>query len=169
MTQRNDDSKNESASSGSCCKCSGNSEPQTSEPTDESTDGGEGLATSIFGTITGLLALVAVPKCPMCVTAYAGVLSAFGLGFLASAAVMEPLIGGLLVIQIGFVAWTTRSHRNPWPVVATVAGAVAVGLARWVFQIDPLLYVGAAAIIGAAAANFWLMQPRISKLRTAGS
>ncbi|MFB6373979.1 MAG: MerC family mercury resistance protein [Bradymonadaceae bacterium] len=152
----------------SCCGCGG--EPPTDSEEPETSESGEGGGvTAVFGTVVGALSLIAIPKCPMCLTAYAGVLSAVGLGFLASAAVLEPLIGAMLVLQVGFVAWSTRSHRNPWPVVATVAGVLAVGLARWVLVSDPLLYVGAVAIIGAAAANFWLMQPRISRLRADGS
>ncbi|MFB6262457.1 MAG: hypothetical protein ABEL76_02355 [Bradymonadaceae bacterium] len=165
------DEQNERAESSgacSCCRCEGEPAERTPEsggsPTDRGAEGG-GIGTSILGGVTGLLALVAVPKCPMCLTAYAGVLSAVGLGFLADAAVLTPLIGGLLVLQVGFVAWSARSHRNPWPVLATAAGALAVALARWVVPSDPLLYTGAAAIVGAAAGNFWLMQPRISKLR----
>lgn len=159
------------SSEESCCSgCCGGEQKSSGEAPPESSDGGErGTVTAVFGTLAGLLSLIAIPKCPMCLTAYASVLSAVGLGFLASAAVLEPLIGGMLVLQIGFVAWTTMSHRNPWPLVTTTAGVVAVGGARWMLLGEPLLYLGAAAVIAAAAANFWLMRPRISKLQGAGS
>ena len=59
------------------------------------------------------LPLLPAASCPACLTAYAGVLSAVGLGFLLTDQVLKPLIIISLLIGIAGVGFSTlRGHRK---------------------------------------------------------
>lgn len=106
------------------------------------------------------LALLPVAHCPACLGAYFAVLSALGLGFLVNERVLAPLIGVFLVLGLGTVAWSTRSHRHPGPLIITTIGSLAVVLGRLVWNVPAVLYGGVALLIGAALWNLWLKRPR---------
>jgi len=107
-----------------------------------------------------VLSLLPSATCPFCIAAYAGVLSFLGLGFLLSEQVLVPLIATFLLFGVASVGWTTRSHRNPWPLVGTVAGSAGVALGRLVWNISAVLYVGVALIVASSLWNLWLKRPR---------
>lgn len=103
-----------------------------------------------------IVALLPAAHCPACLPAYAGVLSAVGLGFLLNDRVLAPLIGALLVLGVVSVGWSTRSHRHAGPLVATLTGSAAIVAGRLVWSVPLALYGGAALLIGAALWNVWL-------------
>lgn len=70
--------------------------------------------------------------------------------------VLAPLIGAALLVSILAIAWSTKSHRKPGPLILTVAGAILVVFGRLAWNIPPLLYVGSAALLGASFWNLWL-------------
>ena len=63
----------------------------------------------------GLLSLVPSATCPLCLSAYAGVLSAVGLGFLLTERLLAPLIAVFLLAGLASVAWSMRTHRHAGP------------------------------------------------------
>ena len=70
----------------------------------------------------GLLALPGVgvsllPKlaCPLCLPAYAGLLSSVGLGFLISAAYLLPLTAGFLVLALAAMAFRASNRHGYSP------------------------------------------------------
>jgi uncharacterized membrane protein HdeD (DUF308 family) len=97
--------------------------------------------------------------CPFCLAAYTGFLSAVGMSFLSKETVLAPLIAAFLLVGIASVAWSTRSHRRPGPLVATILGALLVAGARLVWRVPTITYVGAAVLIGASLWNLWLKRP----------
>ncbi len=103
-----------------------------------------------------LLPLVPSATCPACLAAYAGVLSAVGLGFLINERLLAPLIVLFLAVGIASVAWSTRSHRRAGPLVATLLGSAAVIIGRVVGHVHALLYAGAVILIAASLWNLWL-------------
>lgn len=103
-----------------------------------------------------LLPLVPNATCPVCLSAYAGILSAVGLGFLPNERVLAPLILLFLAIGIMSVAWSTRSHRHPGPLLATVFGSATVVMGRVAGHVHMLLYTGVVLLIGASLWNLWL-------------
>lgn len=107
-----------------------------------------------------VLPLLPSATCPACLAAYAGVLSAVGLGFLFNDRVLTPLIAVFLLVGVASVAWSTKSHRRLGPLVATLLGSAAVLVGRLVWNISPVLYSGVALLIGASLWNLWFKRPR---------
>lgn len=108
----------------------------------------------------GLLALLPAAKCPLCIAAYAGVLSSLGLGFLHDDRVLTPIIAVLLAVGLFTVAWSTWSHRSPGPFVVTVLGSAAVVVGRLIWSLPAVLFGGGALLVGASLWNLWLKRPR---------
>ncbi len=106
------------------------------------------------------LALLPSASCPVCIAAYAGALSALGLGFLFNERVLAPLIGVFLAIGVGSVAWSTRSHGRVMPLVVTVLGAAGVIGGRLIWAVPSVLYAGVGLLIGASLWNLWLKRPQ---------
>jgi mercuric ion transport protein len=107
-----------------------------------------------------ILPLLPSVTCPACLAAYTGVLSAVGLGFLVDERVLAPLIAGSLVVGVASIAWSTRTHRRPGPIAATVVGSAAVVAGRLVWSVPVVLYGGVALLIGASLWNLRLKRPR---------
>ncbi|MCZ6807979.1 MAG: MerC domain-containing protein [Deltaproteobacteria bacterium] len=104
--------------------------------------------------------------CPLCLAAYAGVLSTLGLGFVLTESVLAPLIVAFLLVGIASIAWTTRSHRRAGPLLTIVTGSAAVVAGRLVWNTPAVLYVGIALVIAASLWNLWLKRPvRRSRLQ----
>lgn len=107
-----------------------------------------------------LLAVLPSATCPACIAAYAGVLSAVGLGFLFNDKVLDPLIAGFLAVGILSVAWSTRSHHCTGPFWITLVGSGLVVAGRLVWIIPPALYAGVGLLIAASVWNLWLKRPQ---------
>lgn len=106
-----------------------------------------------------VLALLPAVSCPACFAAYIGVMSAAGLGFLVNERVLAPLILLFLTIGVVGVAWSTRSHRKPGPLLLTVLGSVAVVVGRILWSLPVVLYGGIALLVGASLWNLWEKRP----------
>jgi hypothetical protein len=107
-----------------------------------------------------ILVLLPVAHCPACLGAYFAVLSAVGLGFMVTERVLAPLIGLFLVLGIGTVAWSAKSHRRLGPLVVTLVGSAAVVAGRLVWTVPAALFCGVALLVGAALWNLWLKRPQ---------
>jgi len=74
--------------------------------------------------------------------------------------VLAPLIAVALVVGIAAVAWSTRSHRRPGPLILTIVGSVAITCGRLLWNVHPLVYGGGGVLLGASLWNLWLKRPR---------
>jgi hypothetical protein len=147
-----------------CCACS--TDQQNEQPDLNQNAGPAGWMQGLLAVPAAALPLLPSFTCPMCIAAYAGVLSAAGFGFVLQETILNPLIVAFLVLQVVVVGWTTRSHRNPTPLVATLIGAVSVVAGRLVWDMPAALYLGIALLVGASIWNLWLKRPRQHNVAT---
>jgi hypothetical protein len=83
--------------------------------------------------------------------------------------VLAPVIAGALAVGVAGVAWSTRSHRRPGPLIATIAGAILIACGRLIWTIPLLVYFGGAVLLGASLWNLWLKRPQPQPLLPLGS
>lgn len=111
-----------------------------------------------------LIAVLPAVSCPACLGAYAGLLTALGVPFVLAEKVLVPVTGTLLMIGLISVGWSTRTHHQPGPLAATLAGTLAVVFGRLIFRLPPLLYLGVGMLIASALWNLWLKRPKAQVL-----
>ena len=122
-----------------------------------------GKFASVMSILASVLAVLPSFTCPACLAAYAGVLSAAGLGFLLYEPLLRPLIAVFLFVNIGALAWTARSHRSLGPLAIGMLGTAVVAVRRLVFDLPWVLYVGVGVLAAAALWNLWLKRPQIAQ------
>ena len=103
-----------------------------------------------------ILPLLPSASCPVCLAAYAGVLSSFGLGFLFRDPVQRSLIIVFLSISVASVGWATRRHRNIGPITTAVSGSFAIVIGRVLGSVPWLVYFGVPCVVVAAVWNLIL-------------
>ncbi len=103
-----------------------------------------------------ILSLLPSASCPVCLAAYAAVLSSLGLGFLFKDEVQRPLIVLFLAISVASIAWAARSYRRSGPLLAVAAGTVAIVAGRIAGDFPWAVYAGIPCVIVAAAWNLIL-------------
>ena len=94
-----------------------------------------------------VLPLLPSATCPVCLAAYAAVLSSVGLGFVFSDSVQRPLIVFFLTVTLGSVAWSARQHRRFGPLAVVLCGSVAIVAARIAWDIRWLVYLGVVCLV----------------------
>jgi hypothetical protein len=98
-----------------------------------------------------------LPKlmCPLCWPAYAGIVSALGLGFLISTQYLLPLTVaflGLTAAALGFRA----SRRNGYgPLWLGLIAATTILTSKFYFDVAQAVFVGVALLIAASVWNSW--------------
>jgi len=110
--------------------------------------------------------LLPVGICPACWPAYAGVLSALGLGFLLEKAWLLPLTILALAVAVGALAWRSGSRRGPTPALLGLGGSLAILAGKFVFSLGFLSTGGIAVLVAASIWNAWPRSPRASGHRT---
>ncbi len=101
------------------------------------------------------LALLPKVTCPACWPAYAGVLSAVGLGFLMETRYLLPLTSLFLAIALFFLAFRARRRRGFGPFVGGLVAAGVLMIGKFVFESDPAMYVGVAGLMASSLWNSW--------------
>ncbi len=99
--------------------------------------------------------LLPVGLCPACWPAYAGLLSAVGLGFLLNAAYLFPMTSMLLALAVGALAKGARTRRGYAPFVSGLAASAVVLFGKFVYGSDSTMYVGIAILVTASVWNVW--------------
>ena len=117
-----------------------------------------------------LQTLVAVPaavlpllpsfSCPVCVAAYAGLLSSLGLGFLLTDRVQRPLIVAFLIVSLAGVGWAARTTKRVGPFVLVLLGSAAIVAGRLVWRVTPALYIGVVCLVAGTVWNLILKRTR---------
>lgn len=122
---------------------------------------------SLSGCRTWLAIVPAVgvsllPKlaCPACWPAYAGLLSAVGLGFLTDTAYLLPLTVVFLIVAVGALGFPAGRRRGYAPFALGMLAALVVLIGKFVFESDPVMYGGIGLMVGASFWNSWLRRRR---------
>lgn len=109
---------------------------------------------------TGVLPAIGtamLPKlaCPACWPAYAGLLSALGIGFIDYTPYLMPLTFGFLAIALMTLAYRARQRRGYAPFILGVIASLILLIGKFSFNSDESMYVGLAILIGASIWNTW--------------
>lgn len=102
-----------------------------------------------------------LPKltCPLCWPAYAGLLTALGLGFLVSERYLFGVTAVFLSVSVFALAFRARSRRGYGPAVAgLLAAAMALG-GKFYFESMAAMYAGLGLLIAASLWNSWPRRP----------
>ena len=119
-------------------------------------DGSRGAMARILVVVPAiLLSILPVLSCPACWPAYAGVLSSLGVSFLMDVEWLLPLTGVALAVALFTLGFRARRRRGLRPLALGVAASAAILLGRIVVQVDVVVYIGAALLIGASVWNSW--------------
>jgi hypothetical protein len=106
-----------------------------------------------------------LPKliCPMCWPAYAGVVSALGLGFLISTRYLLPLTVAFLAITAAALGFRAPQRHGYGPLWLGLVASAVILTGKFYFDTARAVYVGVGLLIAASVWNSW---PRRS-VRTA--
>ncbi len=100
-------------------------------------------------------ALAALPLCPACYPAYAGILSAVGLTALADTAVQTVLTALFLSVALGALLYKAKSRRGYGPFALGTAASVALSFSKFVMGSDPITYAAVGVLVLAGVWNVW--------------
>ena len=123
--------------------------------------GSKGQWQTVLGALPGVgLALLPKGLCPACWPAYAGVLSALGLGFLMETKYLLPLTALFLCVAVGSLAWNARWRRGYRPFLLGALAGTGVLVGKFGFDSDVAMYSGVGLLVGASVWNAWPVQVR---------
>ncbi len=98
-----------------------------------------------------------LPKlmCPACWPAYAGIVSALGLGFLISTKYLLPLTVAFLAMSTLALGFRASSRHGYGPFWMGLAAAVAILIGKFYFDTAQATYAGIGLLIAATVWNSW--------------
>ena len=103
-------------------------------------------------------ALLPAVTCPACWPAYAGLLSALGLGFANYTPYLLPLTIVFLAVALGALGYHAIRRHFYSPFVLGLVGSVVLVVGTFALNSDPTLYAGIALLVVASAWNAWPMK-----------
>ena len=98
-----------------------------------------------------------MPKliCPLCWPAYAGLLSAVGLGFLINARNLLVFTALFLMFAVTALAFRGRQRRGYGPAVMGIAASAAVLIGKFYLESPAMAYAAVCVLIAASLWNSW--------------
>ena len=99
-----------------------------------------------------------LPKvaCPACWPAYAGLLSALGIGFVPlSTKHLLPLTATFLLIAVGTLGILAHQRRGHGPMLLGILASVVVLCGKFALESDSLMYAGLALLVASSVWNTW--------------
>ena len=100
-------------------------------------------------------ALTALPLCPACYPAYAGILSALGLTALSNTTVQTLLTVLFLSVALGALLYDAKSRRGYGPFALGAGASTVLGFSKFVMGSDPITYAAAGVLLLAGLWNAW--------------
>lgn len=113
-------------------------------------------ARSWLSALASFLSSAVAIFCPVCIPAIGAFLASLGLGFAVSTAFLQPALIVLLLVNLAALARSAFLHRHWWVMATGLAGGALVYGGRYLWFSGPLMWAGAAILIGTALVNFRL-------------
>ena len=100
-----------------------------------------------------------MPKliCPLCWPAYAGLLSAVGLGFLVSARNLLVVTALFLTMAVAALAFRAPRRRGYGPAVLGTAASAGILIGKFYLESSATAYAAVVVLIAASVWNSWPM------------
>ena len=116
------------------------------------------------GTIVPVIGIAFVPKlfCPACWPAYAGLLSALGIGFIDYTPYLLPLTLVFVVLALGSLLYKAKSRHGYLPFYLGSISSLGLIIGKFYFESDFSMYLGLGALILASVWNTWPVKSRES-------
>ncbi len=108
-------------------------------------------------TVLGIpaAALAALPLCPACYPAYAGILSALGLSALDNTVVQTLLTVLFLSVALGALFFRAKARRGYAPFALGAAARAVLSVSKFVMGSDPVTYAAVGPLVLAGLWNAW--------------
>jgi hypothetical protein len=102
-----------------------------------------------------------LPKltCPACWPAYAGLLSALGIGFIDYTPYLLPLTAVFLVVTLLTLAHRASARRGYGPLLLGLVSSGVILTGKFAFDSDSATYGGIGLLVAAATWNSWPQHP----------
>lgn len=101
------------------------------------------------------LALLPKLTCAACWPAYAGLLSAFGIGFFDYTPYLLPLTAVFLALTLAALGYRARDRRGFAPLALGAFAATIVLIGKFQLDSDAALYAGVSLLVAASLWNAW--------------
>lgn len=101
------------------------------------------------------VALLPKLACTACWPAYAGLLSALGIGFFDYTPYLLPLTGLFLVLALAVLSYRASDRRGFAPLMLGVVATAIVLIGKFWLDSDAALYAGVGLLVGASLWNAW--------------
>jgi hypothetical protein len=101
-------------------------------------------------TLLPAVALVLLPKCPLCLMAWLGALGSLGVSSWVSSLWGAPLVIGLLILTDGALVLRARRSRYWSPLLIALLGSGALLAGKLLVEAPLLLYGGLGLLMGAS-------------------
>ncbi len=98
----------------------------------------------------------------MCWPAYAGLVSALGLGFLISTKYLLPLTVAVLAVTAAALGFRASQRQGYGPLYVGLLASAAILIGKFYFDAAHALYTGIALLIGASVWNSWPRRANIT-------
>lgn len=109
-----------------------------------------------FVTIPGMVvAVLPALHCPACWPAYAGLLSAIGLGFLIDAQYLLPIAAAVLGLTLVALGYNAQSRHGYRPLMLGLIAMGAIILGKVVLLFDAIVWGGLVLLMVASVWNAW--------------
>ena len=98
-----------------------------------------------------------MPKliCPLCWPAYAGLLSAVGLGFLINSRNLMIVTALFLIVAVTALAFRARQRRGYGPAIAGLAASIVIVVGKFYLESPAAIYAALGVLIAASVWNSW--------------
>ncbi len=117
----------------------------------------DGVSKRNFLALLPSIGTALAPKlvCPACWPAYAGLLSALGLGFINYSPYLLPLTLVFLVAVLATLAWRAGTRRGFAPLALGALATAIILAGKFRFDSDAATYTGVALLVAASLWNSW--------------